>query len=459
MSAAAASTIAALRAASIPLGEGDDRHDAILDLVGDARFVLLGEASHGTHDFYFERAAITRRLVRERGFTAIVVEGDWPDAYRVNRYVRGRGDDRSAGDALSGFRRFPQWMWRNTVVADFVEWLRGHNASRSDGRGDGATGDGVGFYGMDLYSLHTSIESVLCYLDAIDADAARRARSRYACFDHFGAEPQAYGYAAASGITETCEDAVVRQLVELQRLSASADQSEVGDAVAETLFSAAQNARLVANAERYYRSMFRGRVSSWNLRDRHMAETLEAIVEHLDRDGTPAKVIVWAHNSHLGDARATEMGRGGELNVGQLARERFGDDAVRLIGFSTYTGTVTAADDWDEPGRRMRVREGMVGSYERLLHEVGLPRFILPLRGSGQEVEEARRALATPRLERAIGVIYRPGTERMSHYFHASLPAQFDAVIHLDETSALIPLEREAVWETAEPPETYPSAL
>ncbi|HET7456127.1 MAG TPA: erythromycin esterase family protein [Gemmatimonadaceae bacterium] len=447
----------ALRAAAVPLADGEARHDALIDLIGDARFVLLGEASHGTHEFYAERAAITRRLVRDHGFDAVVVEGDWPDAYRVNRYVRGRGDDHSADAALSGFRRFPQWMWRNGVVVELVEWLRRHNAERAT-PGDGGAG-GVGFYGMDLYSLHTSIESVLRYLDDIDPEAARRARSRYACFEHFGREPQAYGYAAASGVAETCEDAVVRQLVELQRLSANADQADVGDAVAEALFSAEQNARLVANAERYYRSMFRGRVSSWNLRDTHMVDTLEEIVSHLGRDGAPAKVVVWAHNSHLGDARATEMGRGGEVNVGQLTRQRFGADAVRLVGFSTFTGTVTAADDWDEPAQRMRVRESLPGSYERLLHDVGLPAFVLPLRGDGGAVAQARRTLATPRLERAIGVIYRPETERMSHYFHASLPDQFDAVIHLDRTRAVAPLEPATTWAGDEPPETYPSAL
>src|SRR5256714_1893791 len=332
------SIIDAVRETAQPL-EGNARdYDPLLKLIGNSRFCLLGEATHGTHEFYRERAEITKRLIKEKGFTAIAVEADWPDAFRVNRYVRGLSDDRNADEALSGFRRFPTWMWRNIVVQDFVEWLRDYNSSLPVG----ATK--VGFYGLDLYSLYTSIESVLSYLDKIDPAAAKRARYRYSCFEHFAEDTQAYGYAANFGITESCERDVIEQLVELRRRAAEY-ASRDGRVAQDEFFFAEQNARLVLNAERYYRTMFRGRVESWNLRDRHMAETLDALVTHLNSQGQPAKVAVWEHNSHLGDARATYMADYGELNVGQLAREHYGSEAV-LIGFTTYTGTVTAASDW-----------------------------------------------------------------------------------------------------------------
>jgi len=411
--------------------------DPLLDLVGNARFVLIGEASHGTHEFHSIRAKITKRLIAEKGFNAVAVEADWPDAYRIHRYVRGASDDEEPIDALGDFKRFPSWMWRNADVLDFVGWMREHNDAQS--RTDGAR-DKVGFYGVDLYSLYSSIAAVIEYLDRVDPEAARRARYRYACFEHAGEDPQSYGYAASFGLTPKCEQEVVSQLVEMRRHAAGGDEA----------FYAEQNARLVLNAERYYRSMFGGRVSSWNLRDTHMAETIEALARHL---GAHAKIVVWEHNSHLGDARATEMGRGGELNVGQLVREAHGDDA-RLIGFTTYHGTVTAASEWDGPAERKRVRPGIAGSYEALLHDAGVADFILPLRGNA-----AARALDAEKLERAIGVIYLPATERMSHYFGASLPRQFDAVIHIDETRAVEPLERFEREHTREMPETYPSTL
>ena len=436
-----------LRDSALLLPGNADDHDRVLEMIGDARVVLIGEASHGTHEFYHERAEITKRLITEKGFAAVACEADWPDAYCVDRYVRGRGPDRSADDALSGFRRFPQWMWRNTVVIDFVDWLRAHNASLAD---DAAH---AGFYGLDLYSLHTSIHSVLRYLQRVDPEAYERARHRYGCFDHFGDDSQAYGYAASFNVSASCEAEVVRQLVDL-RARAAEYAGRDGQVAADDFFSAEQNARLVKNAEEYYRSMFRGRVSSWNLRDRHMAETLGNLVRHLESKGREAKVVVWAHNSHLGDARFTDMGRGGELNLGQLARQMFGEERAFLLGFTTYAGTVTAADNWDEPAQRKRVRPGLRGSYEELFHEVGIPRFLLDLRRG-----DVAGALAEPRLERAIGVIYRPETERMSHYFNCELSHQFDAVIHLDETRALEPLEMTATWEHGEVPETYPSAL
>src|SRR5215211_3614190 len=424
-----------------PLTGQTGDYDSLLQLIGDARLVLIGEASHGTHEFYFERAAITKRLIAEKGFSIIAIEADWPDSARVHRYVRGT-PAASADEALSGFRRFPTWMWRNMVVVEFVEWLRGFNKHLDPKRAP------IGFYGMDLYSLHASIDAVLGYLEKIDPEAAKRARLRYSCFDHFSRNPQEYGYATTVGAVESCEDAVVAQLVELQQRAAEF-LSRDGDVAAAELFFAEQNARLVKDAEQYYRSMFRGRASSWNLRDRHMVNTIGDLVAHLNGSRQP-KAIVWAHNSHLGDARATEMSHYGEVNVGQLIREGFGNEAV-LIGFTTHSGTVTAASDWGSPAERKTVRPALEGSYEDLFHQTGLPRFWIDLRGAGQI-----GVLQQRRIERAIGVIYRPETERLSHYFHARLPEQFDAVIHIDETRAVEPLERTSIWEEGELPETYP---
>ncbi|MGZ6671253.1 MAG: erythromycin esterase family protein, partial [Solirubrobacteraceae bacterium] len=412
-------------------------YDALIDRAATCRFVLLGEASHGTHEFYRERVEITKRLIAEQGFTAVAVEADWPDTYRVNRYVRGAGDDSNAEEALSEFRRFPTWMWRNTVVAEFVEWLRAWNDALPEGA------QKVGFYGLDLYSLHTSMEAVVSYLDEVDPDAAQRARERYACFDQFGRDPQIYAYQAGIAGAEPCEQQVVAQLVELRTMAAEFATSH-GHIDADGHFYAEQNARLVANAERYYRAMVRGGAQSWNLRDEHMVETLEALVAHLERTSGPTKVAVWAHNSHLGDERATEVGQAGQLNVGQLVRERHGDDAL-LVGFTTYTGTVTAASYWGGPAERNNVRRALRGSWEELFHEQHPSAFIVDA-----------RELRGRRLERAIGVVYRPETERISHYFHARMGEQFDAVIHLDETTAVEPLERTAEWEAGELPETYP---
>jgi erythromycin esterase-like protein len=436
----------AIREAAHPLAGAKDDYDPLLELIGDARVVLLGEASHGTHEFYSERARITRRLIEEKGFSEVAVEADWPDAYRVNRWVRGIGEDRTALDALGDFERFPRWMWRNRDVLSFIQWLHDHNRARPQAKR-------VGFYGLDLYSLFRSIEEVIHFLERVDPDAAKRARYRYSCFEHFGENTQAYGYAAEFGLTQSCEHQAVQQLLELQRRAAEMAQRD-GRVPEDEFFYAEQNARLVKNAEEYYRTMFRGRVESWNLRDRHMAETLEALISYFDRTGARTKVAVWEHNSHIGDARATSMGDMGEWNVGQLARERFGDEAV-LVGFSTYTGTVTAASDWDGPAERKRVRPGLAGSFEALFHGVGSPNFLLRMRGD----DEVSDALSEVRLERAIGVIYLPETERVSHYFEARLPQQFDAVIHFDETRAVEPLDRTAGWDRGEPPETFPTGL
>ena len=436
--------VVALRGEAMPLSGAGSDYDGLFEAIGDANVVLLGEASHGTHEFYRERARITKRLIEERGFRAVAVEADWPDAYRVNRFVRGADDDADAEEALRGFRRFPTWMWRNADVLDFVGWLRAYNDALAGER------PRVGFYGLDLYSLYASIAEVIDYLERVDPPAAELARRRYACFESFGGE-QAYGRAISLGMSEPCRRGVLAQLTELQ---GAGDRYLRRDGIAaeDEQFHAEQNARLVASAEEYYRSMFADHGTSWNLRDRHMAETLERLSAHLARHGEPARIVVWEHNSHVGDARVTEMARRGELNVGQLVRESRSDAAI--VGFTTFAGTVTAASAWDAPAERKRVRPALPESFEALLHEVGEPAFALDL-GGGAAAEVLRPA----RLERAIGVIYRPETERVSHYFSARLAEQFDAVVHVDETRAVEPLERTAGWELGEPPETYPSAL
>ncbi len=436
----------AVRRLAQPLTGGREDFDPLLESIGNSRLVLIGEASHGTHEFYRIRAEITKRLITERGFTAVTAEADWPDAYRVNRFVRGVGNDTDATDALQGFTRFPQWMWRNADVLDFVGWLRSHNEAQADPRQQ------VGFYGLDLYSLHASIAAVLRYLDTVDPDAAARARARYACFDRFGDDLQAYGYAASLGLRPSCETEVVAQLVDLRR-SAEAHLRHDHRVAPDDTFYAEQNARLVANAERYYRAMFGSHVASWNLRDQHMVETLDALRAFLARVVPAPKVVVWAHNSHLGDARATERSRAGEYNVGQLVRQGHPGEAY-LVGFSTYRGTVTAATDWDEPAARRIVRPALPQSYEALFHDAEGGNFLLRL-SHGGEADALRR----PHLQRAIGVVYRPDTERQSHYYHARLPDQFDAMLHYDVTRAVEPLERTGEWERGEAPETYPSAL
>ena len=443
--------LTAIGQAARPIEGRDDDYDELLGEISDRRVVLIGEATHGSHDFYRERARITRRLVEDHGFTVVAVEADWPDAYRVNRFVMGLSDDRSATEALADFRRFPTWMWRNTEVVEFVDWLHDHNARSTDPR------EMARFHGLDLYSLHTSIAAVVAYLDEIDPDEAQRARERYSCFDHVGAEGQAYGFALAYEQAVPCEAEVVAQLISLRGQAAEYARRD-GWLAEDELFCAEQNAVVVRDAEEYYQQMYRADVSSWNLRDRHMAATLDALLDHFDRRGGRTKAVVWEHNSHIGDARATGMSVRGELNVGQLARQRYGQHAVALIGLTTYDGEVTAASDWGRPARRRTVRPALPESYEHLLHEVvdeGLapPRFWLPT------TEAATSVLADPRLERAIGVVYRPQTERASHYFPARLDRQFDVVVHLDRTAALEPLDDVAAWDPLEPPETYPTGI
>lgn len=437
---------ASLDSHQFSLAGAQNDYDSLIDLVGDRRFVLIGEGSHGTHEFYATRADITRALIESCGFNAVAVEADWPDAYRVNRYVMGLSNDVDANEALSDFRRFPAWMWRNRDVLAFVEWLRAHNETLNTPRLM------TRFYGLDLYSLRASMEAVVAYLDEVDPEEANRARARYACFDHVGGEGQAYGFALAHSEAPPCENEVVTQLIELRRRAAGYLRRD-GWVADDEFFFAEQNALLVRDAEEYYQQMYRADVSSWNLRDRHMAATLDSLVEHLTRQLGSAKVVVWEHNTHVGDARATEMNSRGELNVGQLARQRYGSDTA-LIGFTTFDGTVTASSTWGGQCERKRVRPALPGSHELTLHGVGVDRFWLDL---GDPASHS--AMLTPRLERAIGVIYRPETERGSHYFHARLSEQFDVVIHHDHTSAVEPLERTSLWEAGEPPETYPTGL
>lgn len=431
---------AAIRKAARPLSGGKNDFDDLLDLIGESKFVLIGEASHGTHEFYRERARITRRLIEEKGFTAVAVEADWPDAYRVNRFARGQGDDENPDQALSDFQRFPRWMWRNEVVHGFLEWLRDHNLRCPEQQ--------AGFYGIDLYSLHRSMDAVVGYLESVDPEAARRARQRYSCFEPYGEDPQNYGMAAAYGVDEPCEDAVVAQLMELRQRETELVHG--GILAEDEHFYAEQNAMLALNAERYYRAMFHGREDTWNLRDRHMADTIDALFEHQKQQGLKPRIVVWAHNSHLGDARATEVHwKQGQQNVGQMVRERHPQDTF-IIGFSTHHGEVTAADDWGDPARRLQVRPAIKGSIEDLLHGVGIPDFWLDLRGSKETLQEER-------LQRFIGVIYRPQTERWSHYYHTRPAEQYDALIHFDTTHALVPLDATSGWEAGELPDTYPT--
>lgn len=412
----------------------------LLERIGDSRLVLLGEATHGTSEFYRIRARITRELILRKGFNVVAVEADWPDAARIDRYIRPRVRPVPAGGRPT-FSRFPTWMWRNLEVQELVHWLRAHNETVGEPERK------VGFYGLDLYSLYSSIHAVTRYLDETDPEAARLARLRYGCLTPWEQDPALYGQAALMGRYETCEPQVVSILVDLLQ-----KQMEYEAQDAESYLEALQNARVAANAERYYRIMYYGSRESWNLRDRHMFDTLETVLRFR---GPAAKAVVWEHNSHIGNAAATEMGARGELNVGQLAREQYGDGAY-LVGFGTDHGTVAAATNWDEEMQIKAVRPSHPESYERLCHDAGVPAFLLHLREPRRE--EVRAELEPPRLERAIGVIYRPETELQSHYFQAVLPWQFDEYIWFDETRAVTPLGGpEEVG--AGMPETYPFGL
>ncbi len=410
--------------------------EPLLERVGEARVVLIGEATHGTSEFYRMRARVTRELIERKGFDVVAIEGDWPDVATIDAHVR---PDVRRATTSRPFARFPSWMWRNEETGEFVDWLAAHNAGAWD------PARRVAVYGLDLYSLAASIEAVLEFLDRVDPRAAEAARVRYGCFSPWESDPAVYGRAASSGRLEACEEEVLSVLDDLleKRLT-----YELKDG--EAVFDAERNATVIREAERYYRLMYRGSRDSWNLRDAHMFDVLRATLAHR---GDDAKAVVWAHNSHVGDARATEMGRRGELNVGQLAREAFGDEAYS-IGFGTHRGTVAAASDWGSPVRFMEVRPSHRDSYEHLCHRTGRDGFLLPLRHPA--VPELREGLLEPRLERAIGVIYRPESELVSHYFHAALPAQFDEYVWIEETGAVRPL---AARELAGVPDTYPFAL
>lgn len=421
-----------------PISENENKYSSLLQKIGDARFVLIGEASHGTHEFYQARAEITQQLITKKGFMAIAIEGDWPDAYRIHRYLQGDGDKKDWKQALDGFKRFPTWMWRNKTLVPFLQWLRDYN--------DTLATEKIGFYGLDLYSLNSSMEAVIDYLNKVDPEAAERARVRYTCFDHLGFDPQTYGYLTSEGLKKSCVKEAIDQILELQHHAF--EYVRKNGSTEEEYFYATQNARIVKDAEHYYRSMFEGRISSWNVRDIHMLETLDTIADHLeDRFKKPAKIIVWAHNSHVGDARATEMGEKGEVNIGQLVREHHDAADTYLIGFSTYQGSVTAAYNWDKPAELKRVNPGMLGSYEELFHQLKYKNFLLDLNC----YKQIEHYLHIPRLQRAIGVIYRPETERLSHYFFTRLPYQFDSIIHLDETTALEPLDVNIEWQLKNP--------
>ena len=427
----------ALRAAAEPLPHPADAVDfgAAFDRFGDARVVLLGEATHGTSEFYRARAAITRRLIEHHGFSIVAVEADWPDAARIDDYVRHQAPRPRQGEV---FVRFPTWMWRNQEVLEFADWLRGHNARLSET-------ERSSFHGLDVYSLGESIHAVLAYLDRTDPEGAARARRRYGCLTPWQDEPAHYGRAVERGGRDSCEDAVVAQLRDLlvHRLDYLKDDGE-------RWFDAIQNARIVQAAERYYRAMYRGAAESWNLRDRHMFTTLQALLAHR---GEGAKAVVWAHNSHIGNAAATAMGWQGEFNIGELCRTAFGDEAV-LIGFGTDRGTVAAASDWGGDMEIKSIRPARGDSYEHAFRRTGQARSLTDWHTPD------RRALAnilrTPLLERAIGVVYRPETELLSHYFQAVLAEQFDAFVWFDETHAVTPL---GVEHARGAPETWPFGL
>jgi erythromycin esterase-like protein len=408
--------------------------DPLLERIGDARIVLLGEASHGTSEFYRMRDRISRELIVKKRFRFVAIEGDWPDAARIDHYVRHMEYPPSEWTA---FARFPAWMWRNNEVRAFVDWLRAHNAPLKPAQR-------TAFHGLDLYSLYDSIRAVLKYLDEVDPSTAKAARERYGCLTPWQSDPATYGHAALTGGYPTCESEVAVVLTDLlrkRRVYAEHDGERFLDAV--------QNARLITKAEQYYRVMYYGSRASWNLRDSHMFETLKTLLTFY---GPKAKAIVWAHNSHVGDAAATEMSSRGEYNIGHLCRREFGNDAY-AIGFGTNKGTVAAASDWDGPMEIKRVLPAIPESYERCCHESGVRSFCLDLK---QASMDSPQALRKPRLERAIGVIYRPQTELPSHYFQAVLPQQFDEYIWLDETRAVTPFDTKALEEM---PDTYPFGL
>lgn len=435
-----------VREASYPITGSEADYDPLLSRLNGADVVMLGESTHGSSEFYAERLRITERLIEDCGFNAVAIEGDWPDAHRVNRFIRGSNGCSSAAESLGGFSRFPAWMWRNRQSAHLVGYLRRHNLKHR------SEVDQVGFYGLDLYGLFAAIDLVIAYLEEHDPEAAALARERYACFGAFPDDPQSYGQAVALGVSESCRRDAVAQLVEMRRMAMEIPPD--GFAYADERFLAEENARCITDAEEYYRSMFQDPGGSWNLRDRHMADTLDHLLDHLQRYTGKGKVVIWAHNSHVGDARASDMSRMGQVTLGQVARERHGHK-VFLLGLTTYEGQVTAAREWGDPPAIWNVRPARPGSVEELLHHVGLDTLLLsPIEGT-PAYEELDRSYR----QRAIGVVYRPKTEAQSHYLGANPARQFDGIVHVDRTTAVRPLDAPEAWAGIEPPETYPTAL
>lgn len=433
-----------LKSALIPLKQGPESDfSALLDAIGEASIVFMGEATHGTHEFYKARAELSKQLIKQKGFTSIAVEADWANAYEINKYIK-KYKDVNAVQALERFKNFPLWMWQNTAVLELITWLYNFNAKRS-------LESKIGFYGLDLYSLYESAHDVIEYLDTIDKTQADIARERYACFDRFGHDVQKYGYFVTHNLSIGCQNEVREQIQDLVARKVAYLKKD-GFVAHEEFFCAEQNALLVQDAELYYRLVFSNSYTdSWNFRDRHMMRTLVALHEFEKKLKKKSKVIVWAHNSHIGDARFTSFAQESQLNLGQLARDHFGNNAF-LIGFTTDHGTVSAASSWGGITERKNVRPALPGSYEHLFHTLDAGDFLLLLKGQNKRILE-------PMLERAIGVIYAPATERMSHYFDADMQQQFDAIIHFDKTCAVEPLKKTSAWDAGELPETYPTGI
>ncbi len=430
--------LAAVRSQSRPLRSPSDL-DPLLDRIGDARHVLLGEASHGTHEYYTWRAGLSRRLVEEKGFSFIAVEGDWPDCYRVNRYVKGYPDSGgSAHEVLHAFERWPTWMWANEEIVELTEWLRWHNEDRAEEHK-------VGFYGLDVYSLWDSLYQVLGYLGKHVPEALPAARRTFQCFEPYGEDVQRYAR-ATRWLDVSCEDEVVGLLAELRRPAGPSSRDD-----REAHFNAEQNALVVQNAEHYYRTMVQGGPESWNLRDRHMTETLERLLRH---HGPRSRGIVWAHNTHIGDARYTDMAEAGMVNIGQLVREGHAEEGVLLVGFGSYRGRVIAGQEWEAPMEQLPVPPGRPGSWEDVLHRAGTENRLLLL-----DQVHTNEDFLEERGHRAIGVVYHPDYERYGNYVPTVLPLRYDAFLFLKETQALHPLHDVRVHEEGEVPETYPSGV
>jgi erythromycin esterase-like protein len=430
-----------VRDASHPLIGSEHDTDPIIDSIGDRSIVLLGEASHGTHEFYVSRVEITRRLINEKGFAAIAIEGDFPSVLSVNRFVNERTSNTQALDALRPFQRFPMWMWRNSVFLNFIEWLWVHNRKET-------TENRVGIFGIDLYSLYESIHEVIRFLETVDHLAAERARILYSCFDHHKQDPIHYGRFVRVGAHPSCEEKALQALEQFYGQLWTDSKLDLASSDPDEVFFAKQNAELVKNAESYYRNLFSPVVNTWNVRDRHMAETISNLLTHLKEHNKPEKVVIWAHNSHIGDDRATEMGTHGQWNIGQLLRERYPGKTYHL-GYTTYEGTVTAASQWDHPPELKTVLPGLPDSYETLFHRTELDAFFLNF----ADDRELAKTLNEPRLERAIGVVYSPETERVSHYFQARIADQYDGIVHFDVTREVEPLDHLAVQEVTQPSE------